>query len=288
MVCDDYFNIPVNGFFSVTLTQGILGIPNQSITINNIPANLSSTNSIINGSKVTLDSLTIKLPNDIVNANLDFTAVKTFNVNANGLKGVLLTYIIGSLVFDDTPNLTSYSGSFEGFFTISGNGLANILNYLPLKSCSVLNNSFTLLLSNIKESLTNNYGDKPVDSIVCTFATDIINTIYQMADEINVLCNTQDNCKSAEVDTINSIISELAILAGRLQPAQSNGGKVSVSNVSILFNVNLFLGRLRRILRCSNVCPPEPEEDLTCCPKSCKIKDEPPLKLVKLKNFSKK
>jgi hypothetical protein len=269
-LCDDFIEVVVGGIVTAPLpdpinfnaNQGGFPVPNVTFSFNRTPS------SLFNGLTVLVDTVVFKplsLPVAAsANLNNDFVATLSNKVlleiadnNNTVLARAVLEFVAISGFTDPatdpspltaTDDVTNISGYFDGFITLTGNGLLKLLpSTLTMETgCNDINTAFSsLYTSNI--DLLKKYGNQAITHAVCDVVVGVPSLVLTISDLLNNACTTK--CKNRVSSKVIDVINRLKNASNNVDVPNSTANGFSFS-LKFIYEINRALGALNKILNC--------------------------------------
>jgi hypothetical protein len=196
----------------------------------------------------------------IAKALLELIAVSPVTVPLT-LNNVIVT-------LNQLGNVNNITGYFEGFITLTGNGLLNMLpTTVSLNTlCSNIDNSFKSLMSSVND-LLKRYGNRSINHTLYDVVITIPSMILTLSEQFKNACGSK--CKQKIETEITNIINKLNKILTKF-PLPSNTSNSISFDLSFTYEVNKMLSVLNRLLDCQleNVLCHESSSD------SCEVSND--------------
>jgi hypothetical protein len=269
-LCDDFIEVVVGGTVTAPLSntiafsanQGGFPVPNVTFLFNRTPS------SLFNGLTVLVNQVVFKplsLPSaanlvaDLVATLSNKVLLEIADNNNTVLARAVLEFVAISNITDPGNNNasllqagttvgTNITGYFDGFITLTGNGLLKLLpSALTVETgCNDINTAFSsLYTSNI--DLLKKYGNQAITHAVCDVVVGVPSLVLTISDLLNNACTTK--CKSRVSSKVIDVINRLKNAINNVDVPNSNGNGFSFS-LKFIYEINRALGALNKILNC--------------------------------------
>lgn len=256
-LCDDFINVPVGGTVTALLPkQGVIfNIGLQGYEVENVIINFTRTSSklfnnlsikvekillriyslyviiINNGTPIGFYSLVNNVLLDIIDNDNNVIAKAMLRLDVSSPVNITLPFnITQNIELSQNKDITNLVGYFEGFITLTGNGL---LKMLPLSLKQEINPILVPLYSSVVD-IVKIYHNRSIDRMLC----DIVIKIPSLILIINDLLSDPYSIKV--VNKIKNIIDKLTNVIVNL--------KITNLNLKFIYEINKYLFNINKII----------------------------------------
>jgi hypothetical protein len=221
-----------------SLFNGLTVVVNQVVFK---PLNLPSAANLVSKYVATLSNkvlLDISDNNNTVLARAVFEFVAISNIDAPN----------SSVLKSDAAVSTVISGYFDGFITLTGNGLLKLLpSTLSLETdCKDINTAFSSLYTS-SVNLLKKYGSQAITHAVCDIVIGVPSLVLTISDLLKNACSTK--CKDKVSFKVIDVINKLKNVINNVDAPNSTSNDF-IFNMKFVYEINRALGTLNKILNC--------------------------------------
>jgi hypothetical protein len=282
---EDFIDVPVSGSFTASIPNNKINFENGEFVVNDVNFTFDNSPMFLTNNTVKKDgvkfkplcfsannSVTDKTSTDLYNFSDGSKRINLYNLYStttldipNSNKDIIarsvlwlvaispITVSTREVSLDGTSGIKSITGYFEGYITLTGIGLLNLLpTQLKLNtSYSEIDKEFTSLISSIRD-LLNKYGSRNITRLLWYITIKIPSIILAMSDQIKDICVSE--CKDVE--------SELKKVLANLKDIVSSFPTSNTDDIGVIYKVSTVLSVINRLFGCKDdICDTSLDDD---------------------------